>query len=263
MVTASLRDSPGIAFGDVVGANVALSLVALGVAAIVAPLPLRGRVRNYALGGIPLGAVAVLFAWDGDVGRIEGAILVALYFAYVAAIWVIEKRPPALGETDELIEAVEEVNQPSQSRIGRELFLAIAGVVLLAAGSIMLVEAVKQITDVEATQTRLGITLVGFATAFELVVLAWSAARHRAYEAALAGVVGSFAYNSSITLGAGALARPLTLADTNIIRSPLIAMPIALLLPLALAVPTGLIARRSGIVLIGLYIAFVIWVLLL
>jgi len=40
-VAASLRGSPGIALGDVVGANVAICLVALGVGAWIAPLPFR------------------------------------------------------------------------------------------------------------------------------------------------------------------------------------------------------------------------------
>ena len=38
-VTASLRDSPWIALGDVMGANIAICLVALGVGALIAPLP--------------------------------------------------------------------------------------------------------------------------------------------------------------------------------------------------------------------------------
>jgi cation:H+ antiporter len=47
--------------------------------------------------------------------------------------------------------------------------------------------------------------VVGFATAFELVVLAWSAARRGATEAVVAAVVGSYAYNATMTLGASAL----------------------------------------------------------
>jgi len=38
-VAASLRHAPAVAFGDVIGANVAMCLVALGVGAVVAPLP--------------------------------------------------------------------------------------------------------------------------------------------------------------------------------------------------------------------------------
>src|SRR5947209_639925 len=52
-VAASLKGSPGIALGDVIGANVAIALVALGVGAVVAPVPFSPRVMRYALGGLP------------------------------------------------------------------------------------------------------------------------------------------------------------------------------------------------------------------
>lgn len=44
-MTASLRDAPAIAFGDVIGAKFAICFVALGTGALIAPLPfdLRGH----------------------------------------------------------------------------------------------------------------------------------------------------------------------------------------------------------------------------
>src|SRR5579872_1565905 len=46
-VTASLRHSPAIAYGDVIGANVAMCLVALGLAATLTPLPFGRTVWRY------------------------------------------------------------------------------------------------------------------------------------------------------------------------------------------------------------------------
>ncbi|MBA3983577.1 MAG: sodium:calcium antiporter [Acidimicrobiia bacterium] len=218
-VAATLRDSPGIAFGDVIGANAAICLVALGVGAVVAPLPFGPRVRRYALFGLPVGAVAVASMWDGRVGRTEGAILVGLYIAYVAAIWIAERRPPALGETAEL----EEAHEPSR-RVGRELLLVLAGLAAMVAGASLLVEGVRGLAKGDDTQARLSLTVVGFATAFELVVLAWSATRRGISDAVVAAVVGSFAYNATMTLGAAALVRPLRIADAGPIRLPAVAM---------------------------------------
>jgi cation:H+ antiporter len=93
-VTASIRKLPAIALGDVVGANLTICLVALGIGAVLAPLPFGRRVLRYALFGLPLGAIGTWFAWDGVVTRIEGAVLIFLYLAYVAAIWNFERKPP-------------------------------------------------------------------------------------------------------------------------------------------------------------------------
>lgn len=257
VVFASARDAPGIAFGDVVGANIALSLVAVGVAAVVTRVRFDRRLYVYSLAGVPLGALAVALAWDGHAGRTEGALLVALYAAYVAAVWWFDRGVPALGEAGELAEARADVQQ---GRVGHELFLAIVGVALLAAGSVLIVETVRELADIEATEVRLGVTLVGFATAFELVVLAWSAARRRTIETALAGVVGSFAYNATMTLGTGALVRPLQLDEVSVLRGPLALMPLAFLLPIALALLARGIGRRGGLALIALDGLFVVYV---
>jgi hypothetical protein len=64
-VAASLRHAPAVAFGDVIGANVAMCLVALGVGAVVAPLPFGRLVRRYGLAGLPLGLVCAALAWAG------------------------------------------------------------------------------------------------------------------------------------------------------------------------------------------------------
>ena len=119
-----------------------------------------------------------------------------------------------------------------------------------------------RVTGIEATQTKLGLTLVGFATAFELVVLAWSTSRRGASEAAVAGVVGSFAYNMTMTLGAGALVHPLEIGDSSLLRGPLLLMLGALALPILLALPSGYLSRRSGAMLSTAYMGFVAFVLL-
>lgn len=260
-VAASLRHLPGIALGDVIGANVTICLMALGVGAVVAPIPFGRRIFRYALLGLPLGAIGAWFAWDGIVSRAEGAILVLLYLAYVAAIWIIERKPPALGEVEEIEEAA--LKQSAQTRrMGKDMFLVIAGIAAMSAGATLLVEAVQHITHVESAQTTLGLTLVGFATGFELVVLAWSAARHGAPEAAIAGVVGSFAYNMTMTLGAAALARPLRLSGAAQLHLPLLYMLGALILAMSLAAWKNQLNRKAGIVLLAAYAGFIAAVLL-
>ena len=166
-VTASLRHAPGIAFGDVIAANVAICLVAIGVGAIIAALPFSTRVRRYALAGLPVGAIAAVFAWDGSVSRLEGGVLVVAY-AVIAVIWVIERQ--------------------------------------------------------------------------------------------VAAVVGSYAYNATMTLGAGALARPLVILDAASLHLPWAVM-LASLVAVVIAGASGRITRNDGIALLACYPVFVALVL--
>jgi cation:H+ antiporter len=271
-VTAALRGVPAIAYGDVIGTNVAMCTVALGLAALIAPLPFGPRVRRYALLALPVGVVAVVLVWDGHLGRPEGALLVGLYAAYVALIWVAERHPPALGELSERDDHDDEpqaaagaagvaVPTRARSRVGRDLLLVLTGLAAMAGGATVLVEAVRRLSGIEETQTKLGLTVVGFATAFELVVLAVSAARRGMTETVLASVVGSFAYNVTMTLGAGALARPLQVLGADQLHLPLLAMLGALVAVLALALPTGRLSRPAGALLLAAYPAFIALVL--
>jgi len=257
-LVAAVRGSPGIAFGDIIGANVTICLVALGVAAVLRPLPFGGAFR-YALLGVPLGAIGTWMAWDGKISRVEGGILVLLYMAYVATIWILERQPPALGEVAELQENRE---RSQRTRIGRELLFVLLGVAAMALGATILVEAVRRIASAESLQTQLGLTIVGFATGFELVVLAWSASRRGVSEAVVAGVVGSFAYNMTMTLGAAALVRPLRLNNALTLHTPLTFMLASLGLVILLAARRRELSRWAGVVLMLAYPFYLVLVLI-
>ncbi len=256
-VAASLRHAPGVAFGDVVGANVAMCLVALGVGAVIAPLPFGVRVRRYGLLALPAGAACAAIAWGGEVNRIEGGVLVGLYVAYVGVIWALEGKPPAIGETGELGEAQERAAVATKRRrVGRDLAIILTGIVAMSVGATVLVEGVRHLAHADSSQTRLGLTLIGFATAFELVILAWSASRRGASEAVVAAVIGSFAYNATMTLGASALARPLIITRPNQLHLPLMIMLAALAVVLLLSWRPRRLTRRSGIFLLVCYPGF-------
>jgi cation:H+ antiporter len=251
-VTAALRHAPGIALGNVVGTNIAICLVAIGVGACIAPLPFGRAVRRYALAGLPLGALAAALAWNGHLGRAAGAVLVGAYVAFVVAIWRIERRPPALGETGEIEVAAAEHAADPRGRVGRELGFVLLGITAMAIGAVALVEGARRLAGGEAAQTRIGLTVVGFATAFELVVLVWSASRRGISEAAVAAVIGSFAYNVTMTLGAGALAHPLRVVDAAALHPAWVVM-LACLAAVLVAGRKGHIGRRTGIALLAAY----------
>jgi cation:H+ antiporter len=69
-------------------------------------------------------------------------------------------------------------------------------------------------------------------------------------------VVGSFAYNVTMTLGAAALIRPLNITDASLLHKPAIAMLLALVLVIVLAIPKQQISQRAGWFLVAAYPVF-------
>ncbi len=249
-VIASGRHRPELAAGDAVGANLTMLTLVLGLAALARPLPFGGRVRGYAVWSALAGGLSALALAGGIVGRREGGMLVAAYLAGVALLWLRERKPPAIGE----IAGASGESRPAV--LG--LALALGGVALMAAGGWLAVGgAGRVVRALSLTDSAVGLTLLALATTAELFALAWAAMRRGVSEIAVAGVVGSVAYNATATLGVAALVRPLAAGG---ILTPAIAAA-ALPLALLLVTPGGRVNRKTGAVLVAGYGAWVTAVL--
>ena len=248
-VVASARHHPELAAGDAIGANVTMLTLVLGLAALARPLPFSGRVRGYALWSALAGGLAALAIAGGTVGRWQGALLLAAYLAGVAVLWWRERQLPAIGE-------LAEDDHGTQARpTALALTLALAGIgVMIAGGWLAVGGAQRVVATLGLSDSAVGLTLLALATTAELLALAWSAIRRDIPEIAIAGVVGSVAYNATATLGAAALTRPL--AVPGMLTPAIIAAALPLIL-LALA-PRGRLNRPTGAVLAAGYLAFVI-----
>ena len=246
-VLASAQDRPGLAVGDAVGANVTMLTGALGLAAVVRPLPIGARTRLYAGGSAGAGVLAVL-ALLGGVTRLEGVLLLLAYVALVAAVWRRERTPPVIGELAEAQDA-----DPSR-RPAVALALVAVGLVVMTAGGGLAVEgATRLVTAVDRSDTAVGLTVLGLATTAELFALVLAAARHGVEEVAVAAVVGSAAYNATATLGAAAVVAPLP-------QTALVAASVAAVLPLAVLALSrgGSLGRAAGGSLLAAYLVFVV-----
>ncbi len=249
---ASGRGHPGLAAGDAIGANVTMLTLTLGLAAVFAALPVGRRVRRYAVGSAAAGGLAVLTLLDGRVSRPEGAALVAAYVAGVAVIWWIEHAPPAIGELAEAA-GLPGVSG-SESDGGHGLPGLLGGVLLMAGGGAVAVAGATRVVEALGRgDDAIGLTLLALATTAELFALVVAAARHGATELAVAGIVGSAAYNATATLGAAALVRPL--AGVHVL-GPAVAAAVLPLLVVAFALRRGRLPRLAGVVLVAGYLSF-------
>jgi cation:H+ antiporter len=260
-VIAAFRDRPGLAVGDAVGANVTMLTACLGLAAVVRPLHVGRRVRGYAGLSAVAGLLALLVLLDERVGRIEGALLVLAYVGLVALVWWRERQPPALGELAEIGEHRADGDEEQEERAPAvALLLALLGVALMIGGGDLAVRGAERVvSSLTSTDSAVGLTILAFATTSELFALVFAAARHDVPEIAVAGVVGSAAYNATATLGTAALARPLA---TSGVVWPAVA---AVLLPVVVVLLArgGRLTRVAGILLLAGYVVYLVLVLAL
>lgn len=256
LLTAALASGsghPGLAAGDAIGANVTMLTATLGLAALIRPVPVGHRVRVYAVLSAVAGALAAVAVLGGHVGRLEGGLLVVAYGVLVAVIWRRERRPPAIGELAEIEEGGGKDRTP-----GLALLLTAVGLGVMTAGGAAAVEgATRVVRSLDQSDTSVGLTILALATTAELFALVLAAARHDVGEVAVAGIVGSAAYNATATLGTSALVAPLA---TGPVLAPAV---LAAVLPLVLLVLArdGALRRPGGAALVVTYAAYVVLVL--
>jgi cation:H+ antiporter len=251
---AAAEGRPELAAGDAIGANATMLTLALGAAALARPLPFGHDVRRYALWAAAAGALAAATLLDGAVDRLEGTGLLLAYGVGVAAVWWRERRPPAIGEVGELTDEPgghAGDDEPTARAVG----LALAGIGLMLAGGWLAVEgASRVVAALDVDESAVGLTLLALATTAELFALAWSAARRGVSELAVAGVVGSAAYNATVTLGAAALVRPLEVPGMLAVGLVAAGLPLVVI---ALGWG-GRLGRVAGLLLVGGYAAYVV-----
>lgn len=256
-VTASARGEPGLAWGLAIGSNIVLMGLMLGLATLARPVRIDGRVRRYAAGASVLGALtATLAATGGMLSRIEGVLLVAVYLVAAGLVWRLERAPPLIGEVGPATDEVAEIEMEGP---GRALVVAACGLVLILGGSWLAVAGAQWIVQDRALQgSVVGLTLVALATNVEHLALVSAAGRRRLGDLMAAALVGSAAYNSTMSIGAAAWVQPIPTDPT------LPAAWLASLLPLCVLFlgADGRIPRGAGLVLVGIYLAFVLFLLL-
>ncbi|WP_088320814.1 sodium:proton exchanger [Kineosporia sp. R_H_3] len=262
-VLASAAGRPGLAAGDAIGANVTMLTAALGLAALARPLPVGRRVREYAAGAAVAGLLAVAVLADGVVGRVEGGLLLLAYVALVALVWWREREPPAIGELAE-VDDDDDDDDDDEGHDGdhagrradvRGLLLALVGLLVMTGGGALAVAGAERVVaGLGVTDDAVGLTALALATTAELFALVAAGVRRDLPEVAVAGVVGSVAYNATVSLGLAAVVRPL--AVERVLGPALLAVVLAVALPLLAR--GGRLGRPAGAVLAAGYVGFVV-----
>lgn len=248
-VQASLAGSPDIAWGNVVGSNIANTLLILGVSALVAPIVLTGTGRRDAV--VALGATLLLWALaiSGYGARWIGAALLVGIVVYI--VWrYFFPGGAAIGE--------EEADDDVNGLVAGALF--VAGLVILVLGGDALVTgAIALATIFKVPETVIGLTVVAVGTSLPELAASIAAALRGKSGLALGNVVGSNIYNilliGGATMSIAPLPLPASLAGTQM---ALLTASAAMLLLLLWKVKS--IGRLIGAGLVAVFAGNVVWV---
>ena len=250
-ILAAADGAADIALGNVVGSNIANLTLVLGAAAVLTPIAVAApTVRREAL--VSLGAVLVLaIALQAGVGRIEGAILMALM---VAALWFLVASEPDKGPRKRKAE-VENLGRGLPREAGR----TIVGLGGTLAGAQLLVIGARGIAETAGlSEGFVGLTIVAVGTSLPEFFAAIQSGRRGQTDLILGNVLGSNIFNSLGIAGLAMLIDPGQVAS-NVAQTGAIAMSVIAIATFVM-MARGRIGRIEGAMLL---IAFVVLVPLL
>ena len=267
-VQAALSGSPGIAFGNIVGSNIAHILLILGISAIILPIAVpSSALRRDAVVMLGVAAVFAALSFAMPLGRLVGVALIAALIAYIYLAFRQESSAAehgAIYDKAAALEAVDPGLHPKPSPAGgmlTPLLLAIGGLVLVVVGGAFLVTgAVAIAQSFGIPETVIGLTIVAVGTSMPELVTSVVAAFKRQSDVAFGNIVGSNIYNILGIGGGTALISPARVPEQIVTFDNLLMVGVSLLLVIFAA--TGLrIARWEGAVLLAGYLAYlyVLW----
>ena len=255
-IEAVIAGSPSIAIGNVVGSNIANTLMVLGIPALLAPIVCEGHLLNRTLLYMLLASVLfIAFSWMCSLQWGQGLVLLLLFAAFL-----IDSYYRAMRDQADALAVVSEVDD-IQSVPGSVLItlLAIAGgLVALMVGSYLLVEGASAIaSSFGISEAIIGLTLVAIGTSLPELATCLIAAVRKHGDVAIGNVIGSNLFNILAVMGAASIFGKVPVPEKFLYFDFWIMLGASfLLLPFVLRrQPIG---RVAGVMLVIAYAAYVV-----
>jgi cation:H+ antiporter len=198
-------------------------------------------------------------ALDGMYSHIEGWILITSLFLVV--IWIIRigLHRPLSDPLAEEFDAEIPKGVPTRTAV----FWLTVGLIVLPVSSVFLVDGAVTIARyLGVTDTVIGLTVVALGTSLPELATAITAALHREDDLAIGNIIGSNIFNLLGVLGIAAMIEPVELFPIILARD----FPAMFLITGALFLMAsdfrgpGRIGRRSGGVLLAMFVGYIIMV---
>jgi cation:H+ antiporter len=264
---ASARGAPALAVGNVIGTNVTIVTLALGLSALIFPVLIDRSVRRQALIATLVSVIPIVLLFLGTVTRLAGVLLLIIFAGYTFLLWRVDRTAMQRLAESEIDEDDNDDGNSDREQykhwhfLWQPLLLTFGGLAAMVIGGPAVVEGALRLANlVNRGQGVVGATIVSLGTGAEMLALGVSAARRRQAEILVGGILGSFAYNLLVTLGLAAA------LHTIPVYPPMstVALPIMVVVHLLLLILIwyGKIPRLIGGVLIAVYSAYLLAVVL-
>lgn len=248
-IAASFSGNAGITLGNIVGSNILNILIILGLTALIRRLPVaRGTLFVEMPYVLFITVVLYVLGRDGVLSHLDGAILIVLFIAYLAHLYISARKNMSLEEDEEF-----------GHTLGHDLLWLVGGGGVILLGSQVTVDAAVALAKYLGLSDRIiGLTIVALGTSLPELFTSVTAATKGNVDIAVGNIVGSNLFNILFVVGVSSLLIPIPFEDAFMFDMYwCIGAAAALFLA---CLPTKSLERWGGVAMLGAYAVYLYFI---
>jgi len=257
----AIDGSADMSVGNVLGSNIANTLLVLGTVSVITPIALtKGNIKR----DVPIMFLATLLfiflcsdialraANINSISRFDGIIFLICFGLFLFSSFKYS------NNFEE-----EEVKNIKDLPAARSILYIIFGIIALLGGGNLFVNSAKDIAiKLGASESFIGITILAFGTSLPELVTSVIAAIKQKGQMALGTIVGSNIFNLLLILGTTSVITPLRLQGITNIDLGVLLLSAILITTSSFIFGKNRISRTNGIIFLLVYIAYFLWLII-
>lgn len=247
-VTAAMEGNNDIAVGNVIGSNLFNLLVVLGACGLILPIKVKLRWDYFATVIVTV-VLAVLIGFDLKLGRADGILLLLLFLVFIG-----------MTVRDALVNRIQSNEEFEVLSPLRCVVYIIGGLAAIVFGGDLVVDNASKIAaSFGLSQNLIGLTIVALGTSLPELVTSVVASRKGENGLAIGNVIGSNLFNILMVLALSAAISPITINPLSV--QDTILLLVATVITLILCRRKNEISRMDGAVMVGMYVAYMVFII--
>jgi cation:H+ antiporter len=248
---AVLQNKPDLIFGNIIGSNIANTLLILGLTGIVFPIHigstfLKEKIRFNVACIMVLALLLFNVFWGGSqLIIVDGIILLTLFALYLYKVFGKHKE-----DTD--------IPEQISGNIGKSLVIFFAGCILLPLSGKMVINSAVSIAQIVGiSEALISLVAIAIGTSLPELVTSIIAARKKQADLVLGNIIGSNIFNITLILGFSSLLSPLNYSPVFNFDLIVMCLSVVGLILLTYLSKSQRISKKSGAIMVLLYIGYI------
>ncbi len=248
-IGSAINKTPALSLGNAIGSNILdITLIAGLIILLAKGIKAKGNTLNKnTLYILAIVIILLLLSLDKNLSRADGAILLLIYFVYMAIQFKERKK---FKKT---------LKNGSMSGIPKQFLLFLIGIIVLIISSHFVVKFATLIAlDLNLSIVLVGLIIVSLGTSLPELTFEMRAVNSGHEGMAVGDLLGSFVTNITLVVGLVALLSPIIIGDFTLYLTSVIFLFIVVFFFAIFTRTKKELSRQEGMTLIMFYVGFII-----